>query len=349
MSELAADAFIRSGMWTKRPVPDLVDGWIEGALVLAEPRSPARARALVARAFSNRADALDAAVEASEIAEEIGDPVLNALAWDARHIVARNAHDYEEAVRWGRRRLQLLDRIGDPDLRADILQTPIVALCATGRFAEARELARRADEINAPLTPHHAVHGVSVLVEIEELLGRWEAVAALEDRVVEAVEANLLTPCMRNARSLLVCAIAAAVLGDDERSRRLEAAADELGLEGRHSVDAPRLRLALVRGDRARAETVLERLEDRRPWYARGQGTSLATLTHHLDGLAWLGRREEVEELAPRLLARGPYLEPFATRAFGIVWRDREVVAAALAGFEALGLEWHAQQTRALL
>jgi hypothetical protein len=263
--------------------------------------------------------------------------------------VALDAGRYEEARDWGRRRLELLDAVPDPDLRADIIQTPIRSAIATGHFEEARELARRTDEQTGPLTPHHRVHGVSMLVEVEELLGCWDTIASHEERIRRVVAANAGTPCTRNARSLLLVGLAYAYLGADDDSRRLEQEADELGMRNRHVVDSVRLRLALERDERELAEELAARLLVDDGWYSRGHGTSLATLTTVMDALSALGRRELVEEQVAPLLGRSAYVDPFVLRALGLVREDPEALADALGRFDALGLGWHAERTRALL
>src|SRR5262249_19917580 len=150
-------------------------------------------------------------------------------------------------------RLPLIDRIADPDAQADIVQTLVGPAVVTGHFEQAAEFARRHDEITRPLTSHHNVHGVAGLIELGELLGGWERIRSLEGRLRAAVAANVDTQCTQAARSLLVSAIGAECLGDHDGAARLEAEADALGLPGRHVLDAPRLRLALLRGDHERA------------------------------------------------------------------------------------------------
>jgi hypothetical protein len=193
------------------------------------------------------------------------------------------------------------------------------------------------------------MHGVAILVELDELLGGWDAIRANEQRVRDAVAANAATPCLRNARSLLVCALAAENLGDHARARALEEAADRLGLLGRQVLDAPRLRLAIARRDHERAEQLLAGLLDERGWYARGHGTSLATLAAQLDALAILGHADRIEAVAPRLLQPGTYMEPFALRALGTIRGNDALIQQAIDRFEQLGLGWHAAQTVTLI
>ena len=68
-----------------------------------------------------------------------------------------------------------------------------------------------------------------------------------------------------------------------------------------------------------------------------------------LDALAALVDRERIEAEAPKWLQPGTFSEAFALRALGIARDDRALLRQALARFEAMGLSWHAGQTRRLL
>jgi len=345
-AEVAYEVFMRGGMWNKRPMTEVVAARIGEALELAAPDTRARAMALVASAYSNLSEDEASASEAYAIAERLGDPMLKSVAVDARQRIAMDAGDYEAAWALNRRRLGLMDELADADLRADTVQSAIPSCIATCRFDEAREMARLTDEATRRLTPHHRVHGVAVLVEVEELLGGWATIRGLEERVRAAVAANAKTPCTRNARSLLVCAMAEAHLGAESRARELEESALALGMSGRHTLDAPLLRLALIYGENQRAEELLATLMGEGGWYSRGVDSSFATLITKLDGLAALGNRAAVDQLAPGVLRPGTYVEPFAQRALGIVHEDEALIAQAAARLDELGLAWHAAQTR---
>jgi hypothetical protein len=67
-----------------------------------------------------------------------------------------------------------------------------------------------------------------------------------------------------------------------------------------------------------------------------------------LDGLTALRDRERVEAEALPLQRPSTYLEPFALRALGIVREDAALIEQATARFEAMGLDWHAAETRRL-
>jgi hypothetical protein len=343
-SELAFQTAIRSSMWAKRPDRELVGGWIEQALELSEPESVSRAKALIARSFWER-NTPEAAREASELAERSGDIELRSYAWGARGAVAFGQGDFESALSWSQRRLNVLGEISDPDHVADIYEIAIPSCCANARFLEARRLAAEHDAIVEPLSDHHRVHGIAVLLEVEEACGGWNRILELAERTEAAVEANLATPCIRNARSLLLAALAAAYAGDDETARHYERRAGELATEGYDFVlAAPRTWLALLRGE----IDEVDRLESvdlvrGQTWYA------LPAAAARLDALAALKDRSQVERDAPPLLRVGTYLEPFALRALGAVREDEVLLEQAVDRFDAMGLKWHAEQSRKLL
>jgi hypothetical protein len=68
-----------------------------------------------------------------------------------------------------------------------------------------------------------------------------------------------------------------------------------------------------------------------------------------LDSLALLGERDRIEAEAPQWVRPDAYVAPFAVRALGVVRNDMALLTDAIARFEALGLEWHAEETRRLL
>ena len=345
-SELAFQTSIRSGMWRKHPDRRLVREWIERALELSERESVSRARALIARCFWER-DTPEAGREAGELADRLGDVELRSHAWGAREVVAFAERDYGEALKWSQRRLDVIDEISDPDHVADIYENAIPVCCALTRFREASRLADEHDAVVEPLSAHHRVHGVSVLLEVEEVRGRWERIRELAGRTEAAVEANLATPCSRNARSLLLTALAAAYAGDEEAARRYERRAEEVATEGYDFVvAAPRVWLALHRGEVDDIAALIEPLRQARnltAWFA------LPAAAARLDALAALKERSSVEREAAALLQPGTYLEPFALRALGAVRENEVLIEQARDRFEAMDLEWHAEQTRKLM
>jgi hypothetical protein len=344
-SELAFQTLVRWGMWTTAPDQGLVDGWIGRALEHAEPDSPAQAKALIASCYAGANKSPELASEASEIAERLGDPVVRSYGYDVRGLSAFAAGHYDEAVDWSRRRLSLVDEIDDPDHRADIYACAIAPAVGRGDLDEARRYTIHHEALTRELSPHHRVHGVSASLELEELVGDWHAASGLQRSVEDAVAANVATPCVRNERSLLVCALARARLGDEEGAHRLEREAAAYAMTGHGTVvDTPRAQLALHRGDLGAVESLLGE-----PGVRRSNWFYLSSMATHLDGLAALGQRERVEAEASRLLQPNTYLEPFALRAVGLVREDATLIERAAGRFEALGLDWHAARTRALL
>jgi hypothetical protein len=343
-SLLALHTAVRSGMWQRRPDHELVTGWIDRALELSEPETPTRVRALIARAFWIPKEAAEAAREAERLAGRLGDRELQSWALDALVAQAYSQHRYVEAHKLTRERLNLIAEISVPDHIVEAHETAVPAFAAVAQIDEARRLAKNAEALSRKLSPHHELHGLALQLEVEELAGAWQGVVALTVRTEQAVSANLDTPCARNARSLLVCAVASAVMGDAQRAAELERAAEELGMEGYDfALESPRLRLALLRRN---LQPVGEALDAAA---SHNLSFGLARLAARMDALATLRDRRRVEEEAPPLVQAGTYIEPFALRALGIVREDETLVGQASDRLRGMGLDWHADQTDALI
>jgi hypothetical protein len=332
-------------MWTVRPDPDVTRSWADAALDRAEPESTARIHALLARANLDPVSHAADAREASTLAERIGDVKLRSYALGARRDTAHVERRLTDAEALVERRLELLPEIGDPDHIAEAYEAAVPTITAVGRLDDARRLAGQHQELSSRLSTHHRVHGLAVESEIEDAAGNWEAIVARTPVVSDAVEANLATPCIRNARSLLLCAVAYLALGEEDRAREVERRANQLEGKGFElSLAPPRIRLALLRGDRTKVQRLVDmdvRLRER----VFGPGV-LAAL---LDGLAALRDRDRIEDEAPSLARSGLLLEPFALRALGVARDDDDLLARADERFAALGLDWHAAQTERLL
>jgi hypothetical protein len=274
----------------------------------------------------------------------LGDPVIRSYGFDGLCLTAVAAGDWDDAADWAHRRLSLVDEIDDPDHQQDIYSGAFTPAVARAQFDEARRHSRSGDEITRRLSPHHRLHGIGQSLVLEELLGDWEAATRLQPRVEDAVAANVATPCVLNERTLLVCALAHAYLGDEEEASRLERDAGAHRMSGYGPLqDAPRVQLALHRNDLAAVESLLGELGVR-----RATTYYLSSMATRLDGLAALGERGRVETEAGRLLQPNSYLEPFALRALGVVREDASLIERAASRFEALRLDWHAARTRAL-
>jgi class 3 adenylate cyclase len=350
-AELAYQTSFRSGMWMRAPDRAVVDSWIAKGIELSEPGSPARAKALCAHVFWSDDPQPGAAQETSRIAEQSGIPELRASAFFARSFDAFRRRRFDEALDWVQRPLDFVDLLTDPEKIAEVYEAVVPADAMLGRFSAARTMAHAFDAATERLSPHHRVHGVSVTAELEEIAGAWDVLSELAPRVERAVQENLSTPCVRNQRTLLVCAAANRILGDAGESERLEERAESLGMEGYDRLfAAPRLRLALAKNDLDALERLIDTLEASLPSNAHGYWFDLSAHATRLDALVALGDRRRVEAAAEWLLElKGTYLEPFAQRALGRVRGDRSLLEQALARFDELRLGWHAEQTRALL
>jgi class 3 adenylate cyclase len=341
-AELGFQTATRAAMWQRRPDAELIAGWVERALELAEPETPARAKALIARTHVVPEESEESSREASELADRLGEVELRSWAWYARCWAASWRGDYEDAYEWARRRVELVPLLNDPDHVSLIYlfaHDPCIATC---RLEEAAALARIHAEVVARLSPHHRLHGVWLLVDAERVAGRWEAVSELTARAELAVAANTATPCIGNAQSLLWCALASTIRGDEEESRRLEQGVDDLGMEGYElMIDPFRVELAIARGDLAEVE---RKLSEWRPRSLR----DFHGLVARLNALAALDKRAEIEEEAPALIRPRTYPEPFAMRALGLAREDDDLLGRAIERFEEMGLAWHAAETRRL-
>jgi class 3 adenylate cyclase len=339
-AELGYQTVQRAGMWKTRPAHGLVAGWIEQALELSERDSRPWRRALVAHARWEQ-DEQDA-IEAERIAREADDPELLIHALWARSAARLNLGDFAGGADFMDAQRAVLPEIGDPDLRCQTYNMSIDTYVSAGRLADARAAMEAQESEAQGLTPHHRLHAAGARLCVETLAGRWEPARALSARTEAAVEANLATPCPMNIGSLFWCALTAEVVGDASDSRRLEKAAYATGMEGyAFATDGPRIWLALARGNMDEARRLVEGLEPEllESW----SGEIRCAL---FDALASLGEQKRVEEDAPEWITRGGYPRPFALRALGLVREDNNLVEQAAQAFDALGLAWHAQQTR---
>jgi hypothetical protein len=183
-------------------------------------------------------------------------------------------------------------------------------------------------------------------LEVKELMGEWRSIQDRTPVVEHLVAENLDTPCIRNARSLLVEAVAHAYGGEHDTARRLEERGLEIAFEGfGFRLFGPRVRLALLRNE---LDTVEEMLEEDVVRRGHDWMFTSAMVTTRLDALVALGRREEVEQEAAPLASARSVLRPFALRALGVVREDPALLEDAIARFVQFGLDWHAEETRRL-
>jgi hypothetical protein len=344
-ADLAFQTVARSGMWKQRPGLEVMDEWTSRALADAQPGTPARVKALLARSVW-RLEGAEAAAEASALAERLGDVELRSYAWDARGILAFREADFQAAHQWETRRFDLLDELTDPDHIQDLYLSSIPTCAAVGRLREARRLADANHALCSRLTPHHRLHGIACRLEVEELTGDWGRIRDLEQEALEAVDENRATFCIRNPRSLLLCAVAEQLMGSHGLSRELEERAVELRAKGYGAtLTGPHARLALCRGDLGQ----LEGLFGDADWFQHQTWFGLPAAAVRLDAAVALGDRGRVEADAELLLKPRTYLEPFVLRALGIVQEDDALLAEADEKFRALRLDWHADQTNRLI
>jgi class 3 adenylate cyclase len=341
-TDLALQAVRRSGMWIRRPAPELVAGWVERALELSPEGSPTYPRALAALALWKGDE--DTARALLAVAERLGDPELRSHALAALTEVAWRSGDLDGARVANEKRLELLAEISAPDdLHFALMQASEINF-AQGRPAAAARAGALLSEMTEGLTAHHRLHGVVMRLGVEILAGRWDAVRPLAAIAEAAVEANATTPCPGNVTTLLYLALASAHDGDDADASRLEQRATAIGMEGYSRLDPPKLRLALVRHDLAELRRLVDSIEPVAFVAYRLDGPAAL-----LDALVALGDHARIESEAPAWLRPGTYVEPFAVRALGVTRTDEQLLRQAAARFAAINLDWHAAETRKLL
>jgi class 3 adenylate cyclase len=345
-AELALDTTSRAGMWPRAPDHDLVMGWIDRALELVEPDSAARARALIAMCYWLDAKPGWAVEEAERLTRDMGDPALRQDALCALWLREFSEGHYRRAVEVAREAFELENETTDPTALAARRETSVALFTLSGHLDEARRLVDEHDALSLRLFPHQRVHAVAMHVELQEVLGEWEAIRSLVPRTRAAVAENLDTPCIRNSRTMLACAAACAALGEEILAAELEAEAERMRFEGWDIIlDTPRLRLALARGDleTARRLAVPPLSHRRQVWFYPG------AVAAYFDAVAALGDRTAMEEAAEALHDReDSVLTAFALRAQGILEGDRALLGRAAERFDSFGFGRQADATRAM-
>jgi class 3 adenylate cyclase len=344
-ASLAFQTSIRSGMWRVRPNRSRIEEWAKQAAELGGDDDTVRSQVRLALANVDPGNATDELLgELHVVSERATDVNLRSFALGALSHTAFERLRLEEAAALSDRRLELVPHLDDPDGVCEVCESAVPVLVAVGRFEEASRLAAMHWDIARRLSPHHRVHAVSLTAETADVLGSWQQLAAETGRMHDLVTANLATPCVRNARDLLLCAVAHLFTGDEDRARELELQARTIAGEGHEREQSlPLLRLALGRGDAKELHRLLELPLQRVFVWGVGAWAS------RLDALVAIRAHERAEEEARPLALPGTAIEPFALRALGFASGDDALLARADERFAALGLDWHRSQTERLL
>ena len=344
-AELAFYGVGRPYMWRQPPSPDVGALWLAKALELSEPDTAARGYALLARALSEPETAADTAVRAHDLGKAVADHSLVAYACEAQTLAASRRRRYEEACDWAERALEATRALSDPRTIGHQHWNAGFVYLRAGRIAPVRALAATYDRLASSINPHEEVHAVALYALLESVLGRWDALARLATRAEAATAANEDFPCQFNWRTLLVCALGFAYLGNgrDEAQRLEELARAGAVVAGPLEREPAFLRLALVRGDLDDARRILASLP------ATIDAFGLDAPAARLDALAALGDADRVEAEAAPFAERPSYVRPFALRALGTTRRDAGLITEAAGLFEDMGLAWRADETRALI
>ena len=346
-ADLALQTVLRAGMWVQQPDMTLVEGWIQQALDLAEEGSLTQGHALYALCANTEDESASesAGRSALAIAERLGDHELRCTVLHNNAYGALLARDFDRACTLMDEVMAFLPGLPNPDVCSTALMSAVFVYLKSGHLGTAARASAQATETAAGLTPHHHVHAAGWQLILASVTGRWDEVRALAAEAEHVVDANLAaaTPCCLDVSILLNCAAGSAQAGYEDEAHRLEAKANGLGMEGgrwyQGWFEPPKIRLALARHQTGELASLA----------AAGFDWEWEPVSTFLDALAALGDRERIEAEAPEWLQEGTFAEPFALRALGIARGDRTLLRQALERFEAMGISWHAEQTRHLL
>jgi class 3 adenylate cyclase len=338
--ELAYQTVQRAGMWQRRLDDSMVEAWIERAMAVAPSGTLAQVRALVAQAYW--ADDLDAARSAVTTAEELGNVDVRSEALGALQSALTEGGQLSEALNVAAARTKLFPLATDPDQLADALLATALLYLGVGRLSDARALTEKLERTTAGLTPHHRVHGLEMRMRLERAVGAWDVVRGLSGRAEDAVEANLATPCPFNVGALRIAALGMLHGGDASEADRLMAKSESIGMVGYENfLSDTGIALAIARREGEELRRIVDAMDMR---YLTPN--SAERWAAWLDALAVLGDRDRVEADAPQWVRPDTYVAPFAVRALARVRNDPGLLADAVARFDAMGLAWHAEETR---
>ena len=346
-AQLYADLAMRGsnpGTWSRPPSRDTVERWIARALDEGGADAGVRGMALLGRVNLDPATTAAAAEEALAIARSPGHGGMLGPAYRQLAQCATATGRLEDARRWVDHELAIPPELADRSERSLWYMDATFVYLRAGHVAEALRFAHEHEMFASRLSPHHHVHAVGTSLLVRTAVGDWDEAGRLAARAEAAAEANRDTLCDLNWRTRLVGALVMARLGAaDEASRLADEAARTIPAHFSLAQEPALLRMALLRDDLDETRHLLD--ADPGPYAFSDVDYGPA----RLDGLAAVGDRGRVEAEAPFVLRAGGYGEPFALRALGRVRDDRALVARAAERFTAMGLEWHARETRARL
>ncbi len=221
---LAFQASLRSAMWSTRMNTRLIAEWAEQATDLAAPGSDAhrpgdpRAR----RTSGPRRLTMPSLPRSRASLKTLQSVELRSYAFGARGITAYERRRFDDSAGVGRAKLELLPEIDDPDHLCEAYESTVPPIAVVGRVGEAKRLAGLHAGLSRRLSAHHRVHSISLHLELADACGDWQTLAAETGAAWDAVRENLETPCVRNPRDLLLCALAHVCLGDEAKAVELE-------------------------------------------------------------------------------------------------------------------------------
>ena len=250
---------LRSAMWSIRMNTRLIAEWADQATELAAAGSDAHVRAMLARANLGRRRRRTPSSPRRRGSRRPSGASSSARTRSARAASRpTSAGGSTTSATWAERRLELLPEIDDPDHLCEAYESAIPPIAVVGRFGRGAAARRSATRLSRGAFRHTIACTRSRFeLELGDACGDWETLVAETGAASDAVRENLETPCVRNPRDLLLCALAHVCLGDEARAVELERDAERIAGQGYETyLSAPRLRMALERGDREAASAL---------------------------------------------------------------------------------------------
>ncbi|MGZ4481595.1 MAG: hypothetical protein ACXVY5_05270, partial [Gaiellales bacterium] len=267
--------------------------------------------------------------QAIEIANELGRPLIESAALDARGVLLHVLYRYREALEADTRRLALIPRLASRAEQLDACAAAARTRTVLGDFAGAVEVADRAYELASGGDDHWLAWPALSRLEAYFHWDRWdEAMRAYESFLTVFRGAGSGRRPGIPSRALGVAAAVHVLRGQMEQADALEQRLPSRGEAGFH---LPVAHALLGAGEPALALDRVAQVKQSRVW-ALGIAAEARAMLGDWDGLdETLARADAIEGLGevPRLVAQ-------LDRARGIAG-DRIALERSAAGFERLG------------
>ena len=220
-----------------------------------------------------------AAEEALELARSRGLVDETAQALDALAELALLEGDWPRYRRALTQQLALVDQIGSPSERADVLFENSRAKAEAGDYDEATRLARRGLEIAEALSPHEWMHASYSFSVAAWILGRWDEIIALTPQHLELAAGEPDVSCSAVRSAGLLAARILVERNDADEAARIAPLPERMPerIASAHAAQLAEYALAAGRHDLVR-DIIDRMLTTSRALLAEGIGTTVDAL-----------------------------------------------------------------------